>query len=867
MANDLRSMARAAIQGNPVDPLKKPGAAAVVEVFAAAQDDIGSLSTRVTATEGALADIPDIQADTAEALANSQTAIDTVNAGIKADKATVRVLATANVAVATALENGDTLDGVTLATGNRVALTGQTTSAENGVYVVIASGAAPRAADMDSSDEILRSRFTVAEGTHAGEAWSVQNTSAITVGTTAIVVQMTKASDPTSAEVIAARGADDSLGQRLDASERAARRTEYLDPNSLRLYERRGLNLAYLVSEGRKGWMVGINITRAANNLVVTQFIGTVATTTKIRLRVYRRPLSVGNSSTRPDFVAFGSDAADVLLANNLYALADVGLTNDGMFHSADFDLSGIGYIYPDDIIGLVWTAENDAAATQYLAVRRADYPDSTRPGWSRGGSINTSGGLVTYPATQGIGVIYTYDTVRAQDTIAERVLGSSTAVISKVGYSLVIPALLVRRPDGDLRTEARSTAFSPPASEAIANETTTGGYLATKYQYFSALTAVNASTSAPLTYGVHYFTYPQQGIFALLAGGAGITAKIGYTGHKHRYDLVVADAVTGAVSVIVGTDRIVDPESYVPTAYPGKIPLYLAYVWRDGVDLIPVHNFNRSGVRHDRVQDWQANAEHNRRCLKNTIARAHRGDAITFAGYGDSIISIGGGSDLTPGGANRDLYTFFSRRDSGDVMTGVPRYNLDGSANAAGDYVHEGYCWPLRDALAGPGGSAVTYLNYGIGGSDSSNTNTPVPNGLYPARLSQVLASGAHLVILHFGMNELGSTATEANIRNLVGQFKDAGMDVLILTPPRRNQFADPDGLGTWFVTHNALVRAALAMDVAYVSLHEFAGPGNEGAMGMSPKNMCNESSTNHPFIYEFRQYARFIVQTALGF
>lgn len=55
-----------------------------------------------------------------------------------------RVATTANVALSTALENGDTLNGVTLATGDVVFVWQQTTGAENGLYVVKASGTPDR---------------------------------------------------------------------------------------------------------------------------------------------------------------------------------------------------------------------------------------------------------------------------------------------------------------------------------------------------------------------------------------------------------------------------------------------------------------------------------------------------------------------------------------------------------------------------------------------------------------------------------------------------------------------------------------------------------------------------------------------------
>lgn len=70
---------------------------------------------------------------------------------IAATKRTVRVATTANGTLATAYANGQTVDGVTLVTGDRILLKDQTTASENGIYVVAASGAPARAADMPTA--------------------------------------------------------------------------------------------------------------------------------------------------------------------------------------------------------------------------------------------------------------------------------------------------------------------------------------------------------------------------------------------------------------------------------------------------------------------------------------------------------------------------------------------------------------------------------------------------------------------------------------------------------------------------------------------------------------------------------------------
>lgn len=133
----------------------------------------------------------------------------------------VRVLTTADTATATAMENGDTLDGVVLATGDRVgkAYNGATGAASNGIWIVQASGAAVRATDANTDAELRNGSFYVDEGTYQGELWAVKNTSAITVDTTAIVIQ--KARDPVGyeAEVITARDDYATLDTRLDVME------------------------------------------------------------------------------------------------------------------------------------------------------------------------------------------------------------------------------------------------------------------------------------------------------------------------------------------------------------------------------------------------------------------------------------------------------------------------------------------------------------------------------------------------------------------------------------------------------------------------------------------------------------------------
>lgn len=107
-------------------------------------------------------------------------------------KSPVRAASTANVTVGST-GNGATMDGVTLATNDRILLKDQTTGNQNGIYVVGASSLT-RATDMDATGEVVPGTLVyVTEGSVNGDkSFAVQSDAAITVGTTTITwVQIT----------------------------------------------------------------------------------------------------------------------------------------------------------------------------------------------------------------------------------------------------------------------------------------------------------------------------------------------------------------------------------------------------------------------------------------------------------------------------------------------------------------------------------------------------------------------------------------------------------------------------------------------------------------------------------------------------
>jgi hypothetical protein len=109
---------------------------------------------------------------------------DGIAAGL-AWKDSVRAASTGPLTISTGVNAGDVIDGVTLATGDRVLLKDQTAPAENGIYVTAASPA--RSLDADAAAEIVNASVWVEEGTaNAESGWVMTTAPPITLGTTAL---------------------------------------------------------------------------------------------------------------------------------------------------------------------------------------------------------------------------------------------------------------------------------------------------------------------------------------------------------------------------------------------------------------------------------------------------------------------------------------------------------------------------------------------------------------------------------------------------------------------------------------------------------------------------------------------------------
>lgn len=121
-----------------------------------------------------------------------KTAVEAAITGLSWKQA-VRVATTGAGTLSTDFENGDTIDGVVLATGDRILIKDQSTASENGIYTVAASGAPTRATDADVGSELVNASVYVSEGTvNADTQWTCSTNAPITVGSTSLsFVQLT----------------------------------------------------------------------------------------------------------------------------------------------------------------------------------------------------------------------------------------------------------------------------------------------------------------------------------------------------------------------------------------------------------------------------------------------------------------------------------------------------------------------------------------------------------------------------------------------------------------------------------------------------------------------------------------------------
>ena len=115
----------------------------------------------------------------------TKTYVDDLVSGLKT-RIICRVATTAAITLSSDLENGDTLDGITLATSDRVLVKDQSTDTENGIYLVVASGTASRDPEYDTVAELAGQLQLIKQGTSNADSMWLCTTDSGSIGSASI---------------------------------------------------------------------------------------------------------------------------------------------------------------------------------------------------------------------------------------------------------------------------------------------------------------------------------------------------------------------------------------------------------------------------------------------------------------------------------------------------------------------------------------------------------------------------------------------------------------------------------------------------------------------------------------------------------
>jgi len=149
-----------------------------------------------------------------------QTQMDTKAATSYVDNAVVglrtRIIceaaSTANVVISSALEAGDSIDGVTLVAGDQVLLKDQSTASQNGIYTAVGSGAgaASRSTEYDAIDEISGQMVVINQGSaNDNTIWLCTTNSSATLGSDSIAfTKITPSNTGTVTSIVTGTGID-----------------------------------------------------------------------------------------------------------------------------------------------------------------------------------------------------------------------------------------------------------------------------------------------------------------------------------------------------------------------------------------------------------------------------------------------------------------------------------------------------------------------------------------------------------------------------------------------------------------------------------------------------------------------------------
>ena len=535
-----------------------------------------------------------------------------------------------------------------------------------------------------------------------------------------------------------------------------------------------------------------------------------------------------------------------------------------------DFDISNLGTLYKGTGYVFFITAYRNGQLTAVGAGDSYPVPNGDIQQYQRGWYLDkNSYTSPTYlPIAANGALAYKIVTKELQQKpLSNPLMQSITADFDRYqGFDIVIRNIKINRVFGDANLVNKKVTIATPQSASVSESvlliyaSSEYGYIGTrlKYQYVDNITVKDASGNT-LVRGVDYEFKKNSGRLYGLKNIGNQTVTVTYTGHNHRYDLIVFNSATGDLEVVQGTERAIDPENYQPTS--NKRELFLVYVTKDGCELLPTYRYDNY-MPLDYADQFTAMMRHNKLALTKTFAKLYQKQPIKIIGYGDSITAQGDGwgdSALIAGG-NRDRAYILEHIPQDTIASQITLYDgtdKDFLGSPYKDHVKIGWNWILKATLEQVYGVDVTYHNRGIGGTVSGTRDYGggMYGGLYPARLNAMLDGGGDLLVLAFGMNELGSNQIYDNCRAIIEQFKArTGGDVVVMTTPQINKWGIVTEKLEWQYTHDELVRCALDTNSAFISNWLLESDDFAGNNRLSQQNMCNDNVYNHPTHFQMK-------------
>ena len=332
-----------------------------------------------------------------------------------------------------------------------------------------------------------------------------------------------------------------------------------------------------------------------------------------------------------------------------------------------------------------------------------------------------------------------------------------------------------------------------------------------------------------------------RKGAVSQLKGETGVPRKkpivtvAAFSYYPNRYDAIFLDPKENSLSHLEGPVRDVDAEEYIPKTPKGKIRLCNIAVTGDKIQVVSTYESRKVMLDGD---------------LTAFYKKLKSGKTVKVMGYGDSITAVQTGNPLyEPNSPAHDRYERYLFRFPKDTVKLVEKFDFHDGVGKK--HCKIGWNWSLVDGIEKKYGNKVEYLNCGIGGTRS---DTAPKQGLYPDRIKAALDTKPDLVVLAFGMNELGRDTTGKNTDEIIKKFKAVGADVIVMGVPQING-TRANMIKRWEATNDLLKKAAQANNCPFIDTKQVN-------LGIAPEHICAANQYNHPGINELKKYGDALAQ-----